>query len=444
MTSYDVLVIGSGAAGQTVAAACAKAGKSVAVVDRRPFGGTCALRGCLPKKVLLAGSEASGRTEMLAGRGITGSCAIDWPALMAFKRSYTDPVPSRTEAWMRDMGIDVVHGTARFTAPSSMDVNGEDMEADAFVLATGSRPATLGIEGEDAVSTSTDFLALDQMPRRVAFIGGGYISFEFAGLAHRAGARVSVLHRSAQVLAGFDPTLADMLARRYRSLGIEVLTNAPVEAVERTRDGLVVVTPAGRVEADLVVHGAGRIPDLDDLALDVAGVDHSPKGVTVDNHLRSTSNPGVWAAGDAADAGTPLTPVAGAQGEVVAANILGGEVTFDDAAIPSVVFSDPPMARVGLGAEVTDRDERLETRVFDMGGWFTQTRVGNDTAAALLVLDRETGAIRGAHLLGIGTDEVINVFTLAVKFGISLERLRTVTWAYPTFGYDINYLTGRY
>lgn len=444
MPHYDVVIIGSGAAGQTVAAACAKAGKHVAVIDRRPYGGTCAIRGCIPKKVLLAGVEAVSRGAMLTGRGVTGACSIDWPALMAYKRSYTDPVPEKTERWMSDMGIETIHGAARFVSEDELSIDGTRVTADAFVIATGARPMQLGIEGEQYVRTSEDFLALENLPDRIAFIGGGYISFEFAGIAHYAGAQTTIVHGSSQVLKGFDPTLARMLADRYRSLGIDVVTDALVHRVEKSETGLVVVTPTARIEADLVVHGAGRMPDLEDLDLSMAGVEHSHRGVTVDRQLRSPSNPKVWAIGDAAAIGMPLTPAAGAEGEIAATNILGGDAEFDEAATPSVVFSDPPMARVGIGSESVQDDDRYESRFFDMSDWFTQTRVGNDTGAAVLVIDTTSDVVVGAHLLGVDADEVINIFTLAVKFGLTVSQLKTVTWSYPSLAYEINYLTGRY
>lgn len=444
MNHYDVVIIGSGASGQTVAQACTAAHKQVAVIDHRPYGGTCALRGCVPKKVLLAGAEAVGRISMLEGKGTTSGCSVDWPALMDFKRSYTEPMPDKTEAWMKDAGIQTIHGTARFVSADELAVGDQRITADAFVIATGARPMKLGIAGEEHVTTSEEFLELETLPSRIAFIGGGYISFEFAGIAHRAGAEATIIHRSKQVLTGFDPMLADMLAKRYSSLGIEVITESPVERIEKLDTGLVVVTPTHRIEADLAVHGAGRTPDLEDLDLDAAGVETSRKGVVVDLRMRSVSNPKVWAIGDASALGMPLTPVAGAEGEVAAANILGGDVEFDDSATPSVVFSDPPMAAVGRGAESVQGDDRYECRSFDMSRWFTQTRVGNDVGGAVLVIDKQSDTIIGAHLLSIGADEVINIFALAVKFGLTTEQLKTMSWSYPSLAYEINYLIGRY
>lgn len=445
MREFEVLVIGSGAAGQTVASECAKAGRAVAVADRLPFGGTCALRGCLPKKVLLAGMEAVSRTSALKDDGVSGSCHVDWAALMRRKAAYVDDVPRRTETWMREMGIATLNGTARFRAPDTVAIGDESIRVTAIVIATGARPIDLGIEGSSEVRSSTDFLAMETMPAEVAFIGGGYISFEFARLAQLADAKVTIIHRSSQVLGGFDPTLANKLLERYRSLGIEVITDSPVTAVERLASGRVAVhTNGGRIEVDEAFHGAGREPDLEDLDLEAGGVERDKRGVSVNAQLRSVSNPHVWAAGDAAALGAPLTPVAGAQGQVVAAGILGHPVEFDDSATPSVVFSDPPLARVGISVEGAVADDALEFRSFDMSEWFTQTRVGNTAAGAHLIVERDSGLIRGAHLLGVESDEIINVFALAMRFGISVADLRTATWSYPTLAYDINYLTGRY
>jgi len=445
MSEYDVLIIGSGSAGQTVAAECAKAGKTVAVVDRLPFGGTCALRGCIPKKVLLAAAEAASKAEALSGAGLTDHVGLDWPSLMKRKEGYIAATPEKTVSWMRDMGIDTLSGTARFTSPDTVAVDADTIHASSIVIATGARPLDLGIDGKDLVLSSTDFLSMERMPGEVAFIGGGYISFEFARLAQLAGAKVTIIHRSEHVLEGFDRVLADRLVERYRAFGIEVLTNTPVVRVERlSGDRLSVGTTAGAVEVDRVFHGAGRIPDFEALDLAAAGVEYDRRGVTVDRFLRSVSNRSVWAAGDAAGAGAPLTPVAGAQGQVVAAGILGTPTEFDDAATPSVIFSDPPMARVGMSVADAEANEALEVREFDMSAWFTQTRVGNTAAGARLVIDRGSGAIRGAHLLSVEAEEVINIFALAMRFGISLDDLRTVTWSYPTLSYDINYLSGRY
>lgn len=442
MSDFDVIVIGTGVTGQTVAAELAAAGRRVAAVDRREYGGTCALRGCEPKKVLVTAAEVVERARSQQGNGPAGDVRLDWPALIAFKRTFTDPAPQGIEAYLRGAGVETLHGEARFTGPASLSVGDAGYTADHVVVATGSRPMPLGIEGEDLVLTSEDFMAAEQLGERVVLIGGGYISMEFAHVAAAAGASVTVCHRGVHVLAGFDPDLADMLVDGYRSSGIDVRTEAPVRAVVRDGTALAVELEDGtRIAADIVVHGAGRAPDLEALDLVAAGVAFGRRGIDVDQTLRSVSNPRVWAAGDAAGRGLPLTPVGIAQGRVVVRNILGERAEFDPAVTPSVVFSDPPLASVGLTeAQAADRGLDVRGSLVDRTEWAASRRVGDRVSGGRVLVDKGSDRIVGAHLLGQSAEEVINVFALAMTAGLTATELKAVPWAYPTAGWEIVYL----
>ena len=443
MPDYDVAVIGSGTAAQNVVPRCAQAGLRVAVVDRLPYGGTCAQRGCDPKKVLLGAAEAVSRARMLAGKGISGAPAIDWPALIARKRTFTKPVPERIEGWFTAAGAAVMHGTARLLGAHELEVDGRAFGAADVVVATGARPVPLDIPGEELVTTSDRFLELDALPPRVAFIGGGYISFEFAWLSRMAGAAVTILHRSARVLKGFDETLAGQLVERYRSLGIDVLTDAPVREVVRRGGELVVVHETGELTVDLVVHSAGRVADLADLDLEDAGIEAGRRGVRVDERLRSVSDTRVWAAGDAADKGLPLTPVASKEGKVVAAGILGEDAAYDGRAVPSVCFSDPPLAAVGMSAaEAAHRGDAVKVVRADASEWFSQRRLGQTHAGMAMVTDAASGRLLGGHLLGVNADEVVNVLALAIRHGLTTGDLDAMTWSYPTATSDLPYVLG--
>src|SRR5574338_480134 len=203
MERFDLVVLGTGQGGSGPAFKCRKAGWRVAVVDDLPYGGTCALRGCDPKKVLVGAAELVDWHRRMAGHGLAGDVRIDWPALMRFKRSFTDPIPEKREAAFRQAGIATYHGHARFVSDHELVVAEETLDAAHVVIATGARPAPLGIPGEQYVRSSTEFLELDELPRRIAFIGAGYISFEFAHIAQRAGAAAIVLGRGAP-LRRFD------------------------------------------------------------------------------------------------------------------------------------------------------------------------------------------------------------------------------------------------
>ncbi len=206
--NLDVIVIGTGEAARPVAYACREAGRSVAVIDSLPFGGTCELRGCDPKKVLVGVSELIDWSHRMQGKGASApAMSVNWSDLIRFKRTFTDPVPRENEQGFEEAGISAFHGRAHFVDRASVEVDGEQLVGLSVVIATGARPTTLGIPGEELLTTSTQFLELDQLPGRVVFVGGGYIAFEFAHIAARAGAQVHVLHRGDRPLEQFDPDL---------------------------------------------------------------------------------------------------------------------------------------------------------------------------------------------------------------------------------------------
>ncbi|MGH9326837.1 MAG: dihydrolipoyl dehydrogenase family protein [Terriglobia bacterium] len=443
---FDVVIIGTGTAASTVASACREAGWQVAIIDSKPFGGTCALRGCDPKKVLVGAAEAVDRIRRMQGKGIAGEdTRIDWPELMRFKRSFTDPVPKQREDGLAKSGIAAFHGRARFTGPTAIQVNNDELEARYVVVAAGAKPASMNFPGEHFLTTSEQFLELDALPGRILFVGGGYISFEFAHIAVRAGAKVTLLDRGARPLAGFDPDLVDLLVERTRELGVDLQLETVVEGIERTSSGLTVhVSTAGRrraFQADLVVHGAGRVPDIDDLGLDTAGVERDArKGVKVNEYLQSVSNRAVYAAGDAAaSGGLPLTPVAGYEGGIVAANLLkGNHTTPDYSGVPTVVFTIPHLAAVGL-QESAARKQGLRFRLkhANTAGWYSSRRVGEKYSAYKVLVEEGTDRILGAHLLGPNSDELINIFAVAIRLNVSAAKLKDLIFAYPTNGSDV-------
>ncbi len=445
-TTVDVIVIGTGSAAQSVAYKVREAGQSVAVIDSRPFGGTCQLRGCDPKKVLVGVSELVDWSQRMQGKGVSGpALSINWPELIRFKRNFTDPAPHENEQAFAQAGILTRHGRAHFVDRTTVEVGGETLVGRHVVIAGGARHATLGIPGEDQLTTSTQFLELDRLPRRILFVGGGYIAFEFAHVAARSGAEVRVLHRGSRPLQKFDPDLVAMLVETTKELGVEVGLNTEVVAIERQAGRLLVHARINgqeqAFEVDMVVHAAGRVPEIDDLDLEVAGVAWTAAGVVVNDYLQSVSNPAVYAAGDAvASGGFPLTPVAGMQGAIVASNLLkGNHGTPNYAGIPSVVFTTPPLARVGLTEEAAHAEGlRFATNHGETSDWYTSRRVALRHTGFKTVVEEGTGRILGAHLLGQHADEVINLFGLAIRTGIRASDLRHTVFAYPTSASDLS------
>lgn len=447
MNPYDLIVIGSGTATQVAVSRVRAAGWAVAVIDHRPFGGTCALRGCDPKKMLVSGEEAIDAAARMAGHGVDGALAIDWPALMVFKRSFTDPIPAKQERRYADQGVDAFHGIARFLDPETVEVEGQRLKTRHVLIATGARPVPLGIPGENLVSTSNAFLELENLPRRIVLVGGGYIAAEFSHLAACAGAEVTILQRGPRLLPHFDADLVAWLTPRFHTLGIAVETGTSVTRVERKSGALLVHAvrpgqPELSISADLVVHAAEREPDLDALDLGAGQIAVQGGRLQLNGHLQSTSNPRVYAAGDAAGAGPPLTPVSSHDAKVVAGNLLDGPShQADYRGVPSVAFTVPTIAAVGLDEEAARRSGlKFRVNAASTPEWFTARRLNERIYGHKVLIEEGTDQILGAHLVGPQADEVINLFALAIRHGLTAVDLKSTMFAYPTAASDVGYM----
>ncbi len=444
---FDLVAIGSGGAASTVAMKCRKAGFHVALIDSRPLVGTCALRGCDTKKVLVGATEALDWSRRLRGNGVRADVQIEWTELLRFKRSFTEPVPENREKSFFRAGIEIFHGRARFAGPQSVRVGDDVLEGRYIHIGAGARPADLPIEGKEHLTTSDRFLELEELPARIVFVGGGYISFEFAHVARRAGAEVILLHRSPRPLKGFDPDLVDLLVARTRALGVEVRLDTEVVSIARSGKGFELKARSAGKEfsftAGLVVHGAGRVPEIDDLGLEEAGVEREKGGVKVNEYLQSVSNPSVYAAGDAAATkGAPLTPVASFEARIAAVNILEGnhlEAVYPP--VPSVVFTLPPLASVGLNEdEARRRGLRFRTNFEKTSSWYSARRVGEDCYAHKVLVEEDTERILGAHLIGPHAEEAINLFAMAMQAGMKPRDVKNMIFAYPTVASDMPYM----
>jgi glutathione reductase (NADPH) len=485
--TFDLIVIGTGTAASTTASECSSAGWSVAIIDSLPFGGTCALRGCDPKKVLVEAAKVIDSNQRHENKGIIGSEAvhIKWSDLIRFKRTFTDPFPKNREDGYIRTGIVPFHGHARFISPTTVKVevhkdlnNNTILNGRHILIATGSKPMNLNVPGSENIITSDQFLELgdNNLPNRIVFVGGGYISFEFAHIAARAGAKVTIIHRGKQPLEHFDPDLVNRLVQRSRDIGIDVILQAAVKSIDKSslssstttnftnedRNKLVVhyssssdiskknkmnsgEMTSSKVEADMVVHGAGREPNIDGLDLvDAGGVQHTHRGITVNEYLQSVSNPAVYAAGDAAaNMGLPLTPVASYDGAVVANNLIKGNTMKSDyTGLPSVVFTIPALVSVGMQEkEARDQGLRFKIKHEDTSGWASSRRVGETSAAFKVLIEEDTNRILGAHILGPHAEEIINIFSLAIRLGLTTKDLNDpILYTYPTNSSDILYM----
>lgn len=448
--SYDLIVIGSGTAAMVATNRAAAAGWKVAVVDYRPFGGTCALRGCDPKKMLITGAQVMDDIRRMAKRGVVASDArIAWRELMEFKRTFTGPIPDKQERNYAQRGIDAYHGNARFTGPNTVEINGEGrFETRHVLIATGARPMRLPFPGADHLITNEEFLELDELPARIVLVGGGYIAAEFSHIAARAGAKVTILQRGERMLTHFDGDLVGWLMESFKEIGVDVRLGHAVQSVEKMDEGFTVHATSLdgstlSVPADMVVHAAGRMPDLEPLGLEAAGVERDKRGhLKLNEFLQSVSNPAVYAAGDAAAVGPPLTPVSSHDAKVAIRNLLeGNHYRPDYRGVPSVAFTIPPIASVGMSEqEARDQGIKFRKKSDFVPTWYTARRLAEPVYGFKVLVEEETNRVVGAHLVGPHVDEVINIFGLAIRHGLTAEDLKTTMFAYPTGASDIGYM----
>lgn len=446
--AYDLVVIGTGVAATTIAGKCRGAGWRVAIADRRPYGGTCMLRGCDPKKLLWGVAATVEQARRYADDGVAAKdISLSWPALIRFKRGFLQGSPQAVEQRLQKAGIDTLHGRAHFVDRNKVAVDGRILETRHVAIAAGSRPTPLPIAGAEHLLTSDDFMELDELPDSLIFVGGGYISFEFAHTAAEAGAKVTILHEHDRPLAHFDRDLVNRLIEKSRRSGIDIRFGCRAERIERDKRGVKVWATSHDqpFAAAAAVHGAGRVPDIDDLDLAAGGIEREGRHIRLTPALRSVSNDAVFAAGDAAAAGPMLTPVSELDADIVAENLLAGGAhrTTDYKGVPSVVFTLPPLASVGLSEEQA-RAQNLRFRIAqaDTSAWYSARRLNEDTAAFKVLIEEGTNRILGAHIIGPNAEEAINVFALAVRLDLGADQLRRFVPAYPSAGSDIGYMLG--
>ena len=443
---FDVVIIGGGNAGFGVSAVAHEAGKSIAFVESWDFGGTCPNRGCTPKKVLVAAAHALHEIEQAKVHGIeVGEPRLDWARLIDREKSMVDFIPDAMQGVAEKRGT-VFRGQARFIGPNTIDVDGTVIEGDNIVIATGSKPRPLPIPGAEHMITSDDVLSERELPGEIVFIGGGVIAMEFSHVYARAGAKVTILEALPRLLPRMDADAVAAIQADTERLGVTVKTGVSVKEISQVDGKLRVLYEHDGAEqtvvADRVVNGAGRIANVDALDLEAGNVAHDGIAIDVDDHLRSTSNPAVWVAGDALVTSPQLSPVATYEGRVVGQNIVDGpSVKPDYSVIPSAVYTVPALSTIGLTEEQA-AEQGLDVKVTasDMMGWFSAKSYAETVAWAKVLVDRASDRIVGAHIVGHQGEELIHLFALAMAHGISATELKNSQYAFPTFSSDVKNL----
>ena len=445
--SYDVIVLGTGNAGMAAAGKAREAGLSVAMVESRDVGGTCPIRGCVPKKVLVAAAQVLHQIDTAAEHHISVDGAkLDWANLIERERSFVDGVPEAFTESLETRGIDLYEGRARFVGRRRVRVGDETLDGGKIVIATGSMPRPLSIPGAEHLITSEHILELGSLPESLIFIGGGVIALEFAHVLARAGTKVTILEALPRLLPRNDADAVAQLQKESERIGIDVLTGVNVLEIAMDGNRLAVRFEHGGAEktlsAALVANGTGRIPDFEGLDLDAAEIEHDDTRIAVDDTLRSVSNPDVYVGGDALWSSPQLSPVASHEGKVIGANLVnGGATTPDYQGIPANVYAVPALASVGLTeAEAEEQGLTYSVKVNDMADWRSAKTHAETVAYSKVLVEDDTGRILGAHLVGHGAEEIIHLFGFAMKHGVTANAMAETIYAYPTFASDIKFM----
>ena len=441
---YDVFIIGTGTAGKTVAYDCAAEGMSVAIADNREYGGTCANRGCDPKKVLVGITEAWQMAKHLEGKGIVKAPKIDWSAIQKYKSTFTEAVPFVTERDLKEAGIEKYHQSPRFLDENTLSVEGKTVKAKKIVIASGLKPLELKIPGREYLRISDDFLDLEELPENIVFVGGGYIGMEFAHIAARCGSKVTVIEAGDHLLDGFEQDIVSHLKEVSEELGIRFIFNAKVSEVEKLQMNFRVSFQKGNktetVTTRMVFNTAGRVPSIDEFDLEKGNVAFEKKGISVNEFLQSPTNPSVYACGDVSASGAlPLTPTSSQEARIVSLNIRKGNHTkMDFPPVPSVVFTIPQVATIGLTEEeAKEKGYDYVVEYKSIPKWFNAKRINAEVYAYKTIVDKKRHIILGAHIISPEAGEMINLFVLALCGKLTTDNLKAMIFAYPTWGNDI-------
>jgi glutathione reductase (NADPH) len=419
---FDLIAIGGGSGGLAVAEKAAQYGKKVAVVEPHKMGGTCVNNGCVPKKIMWYAANLAHAVDDASGFGIpTTRGSTDWSKLVNGRDDYIRNINQYWDAYVEDSGITHIDGYARFLAPKRIQVGDEIYTAEHIVIATGGQPIVPPLPGAELGITSDGFFQLQQQPKKVAIVGGGYIGVELAGVLQALGSQVTLVALEERVLEVFDPMISEVLMAEMRKQGVDLHLSFQVSGLARNEQGIVLNGANGDSLQgfDTVIWAVGRAPNTRDLNLQSAGVEIAGNGIIPTDAYQNTNVPGIYAIGDITGR-TPLTPVAIAAGRRLAERLFLDQAQHkvDYENVPSVVFSHPPVGTIGMTeAQARESGEKISVYKTDFTPMRYSLAAHGMTTAMKLVCSGEDEKIVGIHLIGDGVDEMLQGFAVALKMG---------------------------
>jgi glutathione reductase (NADPH) len=431
---YDLITIGAGSGGVRASRRAAALGKKVAIIENLRVGGTCVMRGCVPKKLLVLGSHFADDFEDALGYGWTvGEPGFDWSRLITAKEKELDRLEDVYHRILKDSGVEEIFGTGVLADAHTVEVDGKSMTAETILVCTGGWPKMPDIPGIKHAITSNEALELAQFPKRVAIVGGGYIAVEFAGIFSSFGSEVTEIIRAPQILRGFDEDARQTLAEEMKKKGIDIRAETVVEEIVKDGDGyLLKLKDGGVLDADLVMYATGRAPNTHGLGLEEAGIALDEVGAIKVDEFSKTAVDHIYAIGDVTER-LNLTPVALAEAEAFANTVYRDSPTaMDYANVASAVFSQPPIGSVGL----TEDQAREKADIDVYVSRFTPmkyTLSGRDEKTMMkIIVDRETGTVLGCHMVGLDAPEIIQGIAIALKCGATKDQFDATIGIHPT------------
>ena len=436
---YDLIALGAGSGGLSVIERAASYGQRCAVVERGLIGGTCVNVGCVPKKIMWFGANIAHMLNDADSYGFdVKNNGFNWPKLVQKRQAYIEGINKFYHGYMKDLGIDELVGDGSFVDAHTIEVAGKQYSARHIVIATGTRPSLPRIPGAEFAITSDGFFGLDQLPKRVAIAGSGYVAVELAGVLNALGSDVVLYLRKQHVLGDFDGLIKTNLFEQLQNSGIEMRTQSEITAITQQVSGLLDIEDnqeKGMTDLDQVIYAVGREPDLETLNLEKAGVKLNKRGYIEADLYQYTNQPHIFALGDITGR-APLTPVAVAAGRRLADRIYDNQKGrhLDYEWIPTVVFSHPPIGTIGLTEEAAteeygDRIKVYQTQFTAMYNSIAGHEV--PTAMKLVCLDDEEKVI-GCHMIGPAVDEMLQGFAVAIRMGACKKDFDDTVAIHPT------------
>ena len=437
---YDLFVIGAGSGGTRASRIASGHGARVAIAEEHRVGGTCVIRGCVPKKLLVYGSHFA--EDLVDARRFGWSLkdrAFNWPTLRDNVLAEVDRLNGLYEATLSNNNVELLRGHATLLDAHTIEVGGRTVTADKILIATGARPLLPELPGVELGITSNEVFHLDALPARLAIAGGGYIANEFAGIFHELGVEVTLINRGDTILRGYDQALRDRLMQISMTKGIKFAFNCKIDRIERAGNGIAVVPDgAASIEADMLLWAIGRRPNIEGLGLEAAGVQLNPShAIAVDADSR-TNIDNIYAVGDVTDR-IQLTPVAIREGQAFADTVFGGKPwRVDHACVPSAAFTNPPLAGVGLTeSEARDAYGSIKVYTSDFRPMRNVLASRNERSLYKLVVDEASDRVLGAHMIGPDAPEILQALAIAVKAKLTKAQFDETVALHPTMAEEL-------